>query len=128
MKKGMLDIQREAREHLEGLDYANPEHLDKIYFYKSVIETTEGVMIYARRLSEHAAELAARENDPRRRAELLKIAEVNARVPAHKPVSYTHLDVYKRQSQGHDVFFIKKNSMLAINHGPARRFITQYTA
>ena len=25
MKKGMLDIQREAREHLEKLDYANPE-------------------------------------------------------------------------------------------------------
>lgn len=88
MNKGMLDIQREAREHLEALDYANPEDLDKIYFYKSVIETAEGVMIYARRLSQHAAELAARESDPRRRAELLKIAEVNARVPAHRPSTF----------------------------------------
>ena len=35
--KGMLDIQREAREHLEHLDYENPEDLDKIYFYKSII-------------------------------------------------------------------------------------------
>ena len=48
MKKGMQDIQDEAREHLKHLDYANPEDLDKIYFYKSVIDTTEGVMIYAR--------------------------------------------------------------------------------
>lgn len=52
MKKGMLDIQREAKEHLSRLDYANPDDLDKIYFYKSVIDTTEGVIIYARRMSE----------------------------------------------------------------------------
>ncbi|ATD81482.1 MULTISPECIES: choline trimethylamine-lyase [Desulfovibrio] len=88
MKKGMLDIQREAREHLEQLSYDRPEDIDKIYFYKSVIETTEGVMIYARRMSKYAAQLAARENDPRRKAELLKIAEVNARVPAHAPTTF----------------------------------------
>ena len=50
MKKGMLDIQQEAKDHLAQLDYENPDDLDKIYFYKSVIDTTEGVMIYARRL------------------------------------------------------------------------------
>ena len=88
MKKGMLDIQREAREHLEHLDYERPEDIDKIYFYKSVIETTEGVMIYARRMSEYAAQLAARENDPKRKAELLKISEINARVPAHAPSTF----------------------------------------
>ena len=33
MKKGMLDIQREAREHLDKLDYENPDDLEKIYFY-----------------------------------------------------------------------------------------------
>lgn len=88
MKKGMLDIQREAQEHLDKLDYANPDDIDKIYFYKSVIDTTEGVMIYARRLSEYAAQLAAKEMDPKRKAELLKISEVNARVPAHKPETY----------------------------------------
>ena len=88
MKKGMLDIQKEAREHLEKLDYANPDDIDKIYFYKSIIETAEGVMIYARRLSEYALELAAKESNPKRRAELQKIAEINARVPAHKPETF----------------------------------------
>ncbi|MBR4746679.1 MAG: formate C-acetyltransferase/glycerol dehydratase family glycyl radical enzyme, partial [Desulfovibrio sp.] len=83
MKKGMLDIQNEAKAHLAELDYANPEDLDKIYFYKSVVDTTEGVMIYARRMSGYARELAAREQDPVRRAELEHIPEVNARVPAH---------------------------------------------
>ena len=88
MKKGMLDIQAEARAHLARLDYADPDHLDKIYFYKAVIETAEGVMLYARRLSEHAAELAAQEADPARRAELEEIARVNARVPAHAPETF----------------------------------------
>ena len=88
MKKGMLDIQREAKEHLEKLDYEKPEDIDKIYFYKSVIETTEGVMIYAKRMSQYAAELAAKESNPKRRAELLKISEVNAKVPAHAPSTF----------------------------------------
>ena len=88
MKKGMLDIQQEARDHLAQLDYENPDDLEKIYFYKSVIDTTEGVMIYAKRLSDYAAELAAKESNPKRKAELLEISRVNARVPAHKPETF----------------------------------------
>ncbi|WP_300340710.1 choline trimethylamine-lyase [Fusobacterium sp.] len=88
MKKGMLDIKREAEEKLETLDYANPEDLEKIYFYKSIIDTADGVMIYAKRLSDYAAELAAKETNPKRKAELLKISEVNARVPANKPSNF----------------------------------------
>jgi formate C-acetyltransferase len=88
MKKGMLDIRQEAKERLARLDYEKPEDIDKIYFYKSIIETTEGVMAYAGRLSRHAEELAAQERDPVRKTELLAIAQVNARVPAHKPTSF----------------------------------------
>jgi len=88
MKKGMIDIQNEAREHLKSLDYANPQDIDKIYFYKSIIDTTEGVMAYARRLSAYAAELAQKETNPKRKAELLKISEINARVPANKPSTF----------------------------------------
>lgn len=88
MKKGMLDIQNEAKAHLEELDYENPEDIEKIYFYKSIIDTTEGVMIYTRRMADYAAELAAKETNPRRKAELLKISEVNRKVPAHKPETF----------------------------------------
>ncbi len=88
MKKGMLDIQQEAKDHLEKLDYENPEDIDKIYYYKSLIDTTQGVMIYAKRLSEYACELAAKETNPQRKAELEKISAVNARVPAHKPETF----------------------------------------
>ncbi|MBW9157646.1 choline trimethylamine-lyase [Clostridium sp. FP2] len=88
MKKGMLDIQQEAKDHLEKLNYENPDDIEKIYYYKSVIDTTEGVMIYAKRLSDHAAQLAAKETNPKRKAELMKISEINAHVPAHKPRTY----------------------------------------
>jgi choline trimethylamine-lyase len=88
MKKGMLDIQQEAEDHLAKLEYENPNEIDKIYFYKSIIDTTEGVMIYAKRLSEHAAEMAAKEKNPKRKAELEKISDINARVPAHKPSTF----------------------------------------
>ncbi len=88
MKKGMLDIQQEAKDHLTQLDYGNPDDIEKIYFYKSVIDTTEGVMIYARRLSQYAAELAMQERNPQRKAELEQIARINARVPAHKPETF----------------------------------------
>lgn len=88
MKKGMLDIQQEAKDHLKELDYQNPDDIEKIYFYKSIIDTTEGVMIYAKRLSDYAKELADKETNPKRKAELYKISEVNAYVPAHKPRTY----------------------------------------
>lgn len=88
MKKGMIDIQNEAKAHLEELDYENPDDIEKIYFYKSIIDTTEGVMIYARRMADYAAELAAKETNPKRKAELLKISKVNRKVPAHKPDTF----------------------------------------
>ncbi len=88
MKKGMLDIQQEAKDNLTKLDYENPADLERIYYYKAAIESTEGVMAYARRISEKAAQMAAVERDPKRKAELEKIAYVNARVPANKPETY----------------------------------------
>jgi formate C-acetyltransferase len=88
MNKGMLDVIREAKEKLEGLDYANPDDIEKIYFYKSLIDTAEGIMIYAKRLSDYAKELAYKEQNPKRKAELLKISEINAKVPAHKPSTF----------------------------------------
>lgn len=88
MKKGMQDIQDEAKEKLTHLDYANPDDIEKIYFYKSIIDTTEGVMIYARRLSDYAAEKAAHEMNPKRKAELLQISENLKNVPAHAPRTF----------------------------------------
>ncbi len=88
MKKGMKDIQQEAKDHLAELDWSNPDDIDKINFYKAAIETTQGVMEYAQRMSDYAAQLAASCTDPQRKEELLRISEVNQKVPANKPENF----------------------------------------
>ncbi|WP_037583767.1 pyruvate formate lyase family protein, partial [Streptococcus iniae] len=69
-----LDVKAQAQEHLADLDYGNPDDLEKIYFYKAQILTAEGVMIYAQRMSDYAAQLAAKESNPKRKAELEAIS------------------------------------------------------
>lgn len=86
--KGIGGIKAEAEAHLAELSGDAPEDKDKISFYQAAIETCEGILIYADRLSAHARELAGREQDETRKAELEKIAEVNARVPAHPPETF----------------------------------------
>ena len=86
--KGMKGVQAEARENLSKLCMTRPEDIDKIYFYKAAIETTEGVMAYAKRLADHARTMANAETDPVRRQELLTIADVNERVPANPPQTF----------------------------------------
>ncbi|MDR2845825.1 MAG: choline trimethylamine-lyase, partial [Candidatus Methanoplasma sp.] len=88
MKKGFMDIKHEAEEHLSKLSAENPNDVDKIAFYKASIETCEGVIAYGKKLSDHAKKLAAAEADPVRKAELEKISEVCAQVPARAPRTF----------------------------------------
>ncbi|SFD11387.1 formate C-acetyltransferase [Pragia fontium DSM 5563 = ATCC 49100] len=83
--KGMNGIKADAQERLAALSMENPGDIEKIYFYKAAIETCEGVVAYAKRIADRARELAAVENDPVRRAELLTIAQTNENVPANPP-------------------------------------------
>jgi len=86
--KGVSGIRAEAVENLAKLSMDVPEDIDKIYFYKAAIHTCDGIITYANRLSAYAGELAAKEQNPERKAELEKIAEVNARVPANPPQTF----------------------------------------
>lgn len=58
------------------------EAQEKINFWRACIISAEGVIAYAQRFSVLAAEQAAAENDPERRAELLEISRICAKVPA----------------------------------------------
>jgi len=86
--KGMKGIKADAEARLAALSMENPADIDKIYFYKAALDTCDGVMAYARRIAEHATALAATEQDPQRRAELLTIAETNHNVPANPPATF----------------------------------------
>ena len=58
---------------------------EQINFWRACIIAAEGVIVYANRYSALAAELAAEEKNPTRRAELLRISRVCANVPRNPP-------------------------------------------
>jgi len=85
-RKGMRDFQEDIRRALANLDYLNdPEAYDKQEELKAMLICADALIRFAERHAEKAEELAAREPDPRRRAELRRIAEVCRRVPAYPP-------------------------------------------
>lgn len=88
IKKGIHGARQEAVRRLSALSMENPEDLDKIYFYKAEIETCDGILAYAKRLSDHARDLADREGNSIRRQELYQIADILTRVPAHPPATF----------------------------------------
>lgn len=87
-KKGICGVKAEAESYLDGLSADSIKCKDKISFYQAAIETCEGILTYATRLSEYARELSEKEQNPKRKLELEKIADVNARVPANPPETF----------------------------------------
>lgn len=86
--KGFGGIKREAEEYMAELNEAIPEDKDKMVFYRSIILVSDGIVRLANRYSEKAKEMAAEEKDEARKAELLEIAEVCAKVPENPPSSF----------------------------------------
>ncbi|MDR1320234.1 MAG: glycyl radical protein [Gracilibacteraceae bacterium] len=82
LEKGFETIKQEAAARLSSLDLHDPlDALEKAPFLEAIIITADAINLWARRHSLLAAEKAAGESDPVRRAELLQIAAVCARVP-----------------------------------------------
>ncbi len=86
--KGFGGIKREAEEYMAELNEAIPEDKDKMVFYRSIILVSDGIVRLANRYSEKAKEMAAEEKDEARKAALLEIAEVCAKVPENPPTSF----------------------------------------
>lgn len=84
LKRGFIDLQNEAKAKLAALDMTNSKDMwDKKPFLEAMIIVCDAVMIWAHRHVELARKLAAEESDAQRKAELLQIAEICERVPAH---------------------------------------------
>jgi len=85
-RRGFNDFIIDITNSIQTLDYINDSNSDnKLQQLEAMRLTAEGLIAYANRLSQLAADLAASENDPARQAELKKIADVCRRVPAEAP-------------------------------------------
>ena len=109
LAKGYRGIQRDAQDalHNPGLSH------DQIDFYNAVVIAMEAAIKFARRFSKLATELATREADPQRKAELETIAAINARImegraqsfhEALQVIYYCHL-IMMIESNGHSFSF-----------------------
>lgn len=87
-KKGFRGIINEAKEKLEKLSHTNAEDHNKIIFYKSIITTSEGIIILANRYADEAERLAAIEKKEDRKKELLQIAKNCRKVPEFSPKTF----------------------------------------
>jgi len=85
-RRGLLDAKQEIAAAIARLDFLeDPQALDRREALRSFDLACDAVILFAERHAARARELAAAESCPRRRAELERIAEVCARVPAHAP-------------------------------------------
>ena len=81
LQKGYRGIIAEAQAALNQLDVSDPEYVQRNNFLHAVIESCEAVVEYARRYAVLARELAKKEKNETRKAELEKIAQNCMHVP-----------------------------------------------
>ena len=86
--KGLRGIIAETRERLENAEKSGVEDPERIWFWQSVINVSEGVIAFARNYAKEARMQAKKENDPERRAELEEIASVCESIPENPPYSF----------------------------------------
>lgn len=87
-KKGFGGLKAEAESHLRNVEPVTAEGLEKIDFYKAAILVCEGIITLASRYAVKATELAERETDAARKAELLQVAAICRKVPEQPPESF----------------------------------------
>lgn len=89
INEGVEGIEARIHDSLSKMDITAPGDYKKIKYLQSLLLVCEGLRQLGKRYSQKAAAMAREEQDPQRKKELLKIAEVCDRVP-EKPARTFH--------------------------------------
>ena len=85
-QRGLLDCKALIAKTIVELDFINdPEATDKQQELQAMDISCDAAILFAERHAELAEQMAAKEDNPQRKAEMLKIADVCRWVPAHAP-------------------------------------------
>ncbi|MBR4365561.1 MAG: glycyl radical protein [Bacteroidaceae bacterium] len=83
---GLLDLKERIADSMEKVDLVNdPEGVDKRDELRAMDIVCDAMIAYANRHADKLEELAATEQDEQRKAELLEMARICRKVPAHAP-------------------------------------------
>ena len=84
--EGLLDVKARIKKRISELDYIyDPEATDKQQELEAMAISCDAAILFAERHAALAEEKAAKEQNPQRKKELEKIADVCRWVPAHAP-------------------------------------------
>ncbi|WP_282741134.1 glycyl radical protein [Olsenella uli] len=86
LREGLRGYEERARSAKAALDLTDPDSVDKYAFYKAVLVVIDAVRRFSLRYSALAVDLASRESDSARRAELERMGAICAKVP-YEPAS-----------------------------------------
>lgn len=85
-REGLLDVKARIEDRIRRLDYIyDPEATDKQQELEAMAVSCDAAILFAERHAELAEQMASKEENPQRRKELEKIADVCRWVPAHAP-------------------------------------------
>lgn len=85
---GLKGYEERVKDLKAKLDLTDPDSIDKNIFYKAVLIVIEAVHQFAQRYSKLVQELADKEKDSKRKAELLEISRICAKVPYEPATSF----------------------------------------
>ena len=84
--EGLLDVKTRIEKRISELDYIyDPEATDKQQELEAMAISCDAAILFAERHAELAGQMAEKEQNPQRKKELEKIADVCRWVPAHAP-------------------------------------------
>lgn len=88
MDRGLLPYIDECKQALKKIRFMGPDDYEHAINLRSMIISLEAVCRYARRYEKLAKEMAEKESNPTRKAELLQIAEHCSNVPDNRPRTF----------------------------------------
>ena len=81
LSQGLKGYEEYVKQCKAALDLTAPDSIDKYVFYNAVLLVLDSVRKFALRYSVLAAEMAEKEKNPARKAELLEMSRICSRVP-----------------------------------------------
>jgi len=87
-QKGILDIKEEIKRRMAQLDKSDSAYEEKLEELKAMDIAADALLIYAQRYAEKLEQLAQEETNVDRKAELLHMAAICRKVPAHAPETF----------------------------------------
>ncbi len=88
LSEGLEGYRKRAKKKKEELDLTDPDSIDKYVFYNAVIIAIDAVKRFALRYSRLAVEMAEKEGDEKRKAELIEMSRICSIVPYRKASSF----------------------------------------